>query len=328
MKKLIIVIPEGPLNLISVTGAYKSFVRADELWQNFGNQPRFQVQVAGFQKEVKIDHGLFVVKPVPLLKAGKADLIIIPAIGRDYARAIKKNQKLISWISQQYIQGAEIASICVGAFLLAATGIVDGRQCSTHWMARDAFRVMFPKVDLKTDKLITDECGIYTNGGAMSFMNLMLYLIEKYYDRRTAILCSKVFQVDIDRNSQSPYTIFSGQKNHDDELVKEAQQYMEKHFDGKISMDELASNLAAGRRNFDRRFIKATGNTPLEYLQRTRVEAAKKSLEISHKTISEIMYEVGYSDAKAFRETFKKITGLTPLEYKQKYNKEAMIAVW
>ncbi|TAN15303.1 MAG: helix-turn-helix domain-containing protein [Chitinophagaceae bacterium] len=328
MKKLIIVIPEGPLNLISVTGAYKSFVRADELWQGFGNQPRFQVQVAGFPKEVKIDHGLFVVKPLPLSKIGKADLIIIPAIGSDYAGSVKKNQKLIAWISEQYVQGAEIASICVGAFLLAATGIVDGRQCSTHWMARDTFRAMFPKVDLKTDKLITDECGIYTNGGAMSFMNLMLYLIEKYYDRKTAILCSKVFQVDIDRNSQSPYTIFSGQKNHDDELVKEAQLYMEKHFDEKMSMDELASNLAAGRRNFDRRFIKATGNTPMEYLQRTRIEAAKKNLEISHKTISEIMYEVGYSDTKAFRETFKKITGLTPLEYKQKYNKEAMTAVW
>ncbi|TAM93398.1 MAG: helix-turn-helix domain-containing protein [Chitinophagaceae bacterium] len=325
MKKLIIVIPEGQLNLISITGAYKSFTRADELWQSFGNKPRFQVQLAGFSKEVKVDNGLFIVKPLLLPEIGKADLIIIPAIGKDYAGSVRKNQQLIAWLGEQYMQGSEIASICVGAFLLAATGILKGRQCATHWMARDAFREMFPEVDLKTDKLITDEGGIYTNGGAMSFMNLMLYLIEKYYDRRTAILCSKIFQVDIDRDSQSPYTIFSGQKNHDDELVKEAQLFIEKHFDEKVSMEKLSCLLAAGRRNFDRRFIKATGNTPLEYLQRTRMEAAKRNLESSRKTIREIMYEVGYADTKSFRETFKKITGITPAEYKHKFNKEAAI---
>lgn len=324
MKNLIIVIPEGKLNLISITGAYKSFVRADEIWQSFGNKSIFKVRVAGFSDIVEAENGLFVIKPLPLSTIKKGDLIIIPAIGNDYANSVKKNQKLIEWLGDQYLRGAEIASICVGAFLLGATGIINGRKCSVHWMAAEAFRKMYPDVDVSPDRIITDESGIYTNGGAMSFMNLMLYLIEKYYDRKTAILCSKIFQVDMDRHSQSPYTIFLGQKNHGDNLVKEAQQFIEHHFDDKISFDKLSSRLAAGRRNFDRRFIKATGNTPLEYLQRTRVEAAKRNLELSRKTIQEIMYEVGYSDTKAFRETFKKITGLTPVEYKNKYNKEAV----
>ncbi|MGH2645653.1 MAG: GlxA family transcriptional regulator, partial [Chitinophagaceae bacterium] len=243
MKKLIIVIPEGQLNLISVTGAYRSFVRAEELWQSFGNKPRFKVLVMGLSKELQFDNGLFVIKPKPLTRTESGDLIIIPAIGNDYAGAVKKNQKLIEWLGEQYLHGAEIASICVGAFLLAATGILDGRQCSTHWMAADLFREMFPAVNLTTEKVITDESGIYTNGGAMSFMNLILYLIEKYYDRKTAIVCSKIFQVDIDRNSQLPYTIFSGQKNHEDELIKEAQLFIEKHFDEKVSMEKLACQL-------------------------------------------------------------------------------------
>ena len=191
-------------------------------------------------------------------------------------------------------------------------------------MAED-FRKMFPDVDLQTDQLITDEGGIYTNGGAYSFLNLVLYLVEKYYDRPTAIYCSKVFQIVLDRNSQSPYIIFSGQKQHGDEMVKKAQDHIEKNMHEKLSVEQLAATFAAGRRNFDRRFIKATGNTPLEYAQRVRVEAAKKALETTRKTINEVMYEVGYADVKAFREVFKKVTGMSPLAYKEKYNKEAMV---
>ena len=184
---------------------------------------------------------------------------------------------------------------------------------------------MFPKVNLQTDKLITDENGIYTNGGAYSFLNLMIYLVEKYYDRQTAIFCSKVFQIEMDRQSQSAFTIFTGQKLHGDEMVKKAQAYIESKLDEKISVEHLSSRFAVGRRNFDRRFIKATGNTPVEYSQRVKIESAKKAFETSRKTINEVMYEVGYSDVKAFREVFRKITGMSPLEYRSKYNKEAMV---
>jgi transcriptional regulator GlxA family with amidase domain len=232
---------------------------------------------------------------------------------------------LIDWIEKQYKQGAEVASICSGAFLLASSGLLDGKNCSTHWSVADNFRIMFPDINLQTDRLITDENGIYTNGGAFSFLNLVIYLIEKYYDRQTAIYCSKVFQIEIDRQSQSAFTIFTGQKQHGDEVVQKAQAYIESNLDEKISVENLSARFAVGRRNFDRRFIKATGNTPLEYSQRVKIESAKKALETSRKTINEVMYEVGYSDVKAFREVFRKITGISPLVYRNKYNKEAVV---
>ena len=157
-------------------------------------------------------------------------------------------------------------------------------------------------------------------------MNLMLYLAEKIFDRQTAVFCSKVFQIDIERTTQSQFTIFHIQKGHGDELISKAQTYIEENIEEKISFEKLASMLAISRRNFDRRFVKATGNTPVEYLQRVKVEAAKKELEKGRKTIFEIMNDVGYVDDKAFREVFKKVTGLSPLEYRNKYNKEMMIA--
>jgi len=237
---------------------------------------------------------------------------------------VKGNQLLIDWIEKQYKHGAEVASICTGTFLLASSGLLDGRTCSTNWAVADNFRTMFPNVDLQTDKLITDENGIYTCGGAYSFLNLIIYLVEKYFDRQTAIFCSKVFQIELDRQSQSPFIIFKGQKSHGDEMVKKAQAYIEGHLDEKISVEDLSTRFAVGRRNFDRRFIKATGNTPVEYSQRVKIESAKKAFETSRKNINEVMYDVGYSDVKAFREVFRKITGMSPLEYRSRYNKEAM----
>ena len=215
--------------------------------------------------------------------------------------------------------------MCTGTFMLASSGLLDGKNCSTHWCAADTFRSMFPQVVLQEEKLITDENGIYTNGGGYSFLNLVLYLVEKYYDRQTAIYCSKIFQIEMDRVSQSAFSIFTGQKQHGDEMVKKAQAYIETKLDEKISIEELSSRFAVGRRNFDRRFIKATGNTPVEYVQRVKIESAKKAFETSRKNINEVMYEVGYSDVKAFREVFKKITGMSPLEYRARYNKEAVV---
>ena len=283
----------------------------------------FKIELAGISKKVEFYDGLFTVKPHTNISAiTKTNLIIIPSLNHNYQKAVKGNKLLIEWIEKQYKHGAEIASICTGAFLLASTGLLDGKSCSTHWSAADNFRRMFPKVNLQTDKLITDENGIYTNGGAYSFLNLMIYLVEKYYDRQTAIFCSKVFQIEMDRKSQSAFTIFTGQKKHGDEMVKKAQAYIESNLDEKISVEHLSSRFAVGRRNFDRRFIKATGNTPVEYSQRVKIESAKKAFETSRKTINEVMYEVGYSDVKAFREVFRKITGMSPLEYKHRYNKE------
>lgn len=326
MKHLTIVVPDGENNLSSIVGTYKLFSKANAYWKERGNEAVFHIQLAGLSNEVDFYEGLFTVKPhTSICTISKTHLIIIPSLNHNYENALARNKKLIPWIEKQYKEGAEVASICTGAFLLASSGLLDGKSCSTHWSAADNFRTLFPKVNLQTDQLITDEYGIYTNGGAYSFLNLIIYLIEKYYDRQTAIFCSKVFQIELDRKSQSAFTIFRGQKQHDDEVVKEVQTYMEENLQEKISMEEISSKFSVGRRNFDRRFIKATGNTPIEYAQRVKVESAKKALETSRKTISEVMYEVGYSDVKAFREVFRKFTGMSPVEYKGKYNKDVVV---
>lgn len=325
MKQVIIVIPTGNANLSSITGSFEILTRANEIWQKMGNKPMMEVRLASYEAEVKMDFGFFSIHPIPINEIKKADLIIIPSLAHEYDKMIKENTTLIMWIKDQYKNGSEIASICTGAFLLAATGLLEGKSCSTHWNAAAGFRRLFPNVNLHIDKLLTVEQGIYTNGGAYSFLNLILFLVEKYFDRQTAIVCSKIFQIDIERTSQSPFYIFQAQKNHGDEVICKAQTYIEENLSEKISFEQLASKLATSRRNFDRRFIKATGNTPVEYLQRVKVEVAKNTLEKGRKSIFEVMNEVGYSDDKAFREVFKKITGLSPLEYRAKYNKEITI---
>jgi transcriptional regulator GlxA family with amidase domain len=325
MKQLTILVPDGENNISSIAGAYKIFTRANAYWKETGRKELFKIQLAGISKEVEFYDGLFAVKPhTNISSITKTNLIIIPSLNHNYQKAVKGNKLMIEWIEKQYKDGAEVASICTGAFMLASSGLLDGKNCSTHWSAAENFRTMFPKVNLQADKLITDENGIYTNGGAYSFLNLLIYLVEKYYDRQTAIFCSKVFQIEMDRNSQSEFTIFTGQKLHGDEMVKKAQAYIETKLHEKISVEHLSSRFAVGRRNFDRRFIKATGNTPVEYSQRVKIESAKKAFETSRKTITEVMYEVGYADVKAFREVFRKITGVSPLEYRGKYNKEAL----
>jgi len=324
MKHLTILVPEGENNLSSIVGAYKIFTRSNALRKEAGKAEVFNIELAGVSDEVTFHGGLFTARPHKHISdIQRTDLIIVPSLNHNYEKSTAVNGEAIEWINQQYHNGAEIASICTGAYLLAAAGLLDGKICSTHWSAADQLRNLYPQINVQTDKLITDEQGIYTNGGGYSFLNLILYLVEKYYDRETAIFCSKVFQIELDRSSQSEFIIFKGQRSHSDELVKKAQQYLESRLIDKLSIENLAASFAVGRRNFDRRFIKATGNTPIEYAQRVRVEAAKKAFETSRKTINEVMYEVGYSDMKAFREVFRRITGMSPLDYRNRYNKDA-----
>ena len=326
MKHITILYPEGQCNLSTIAcivGTVEIFSRADAYWMQQGNKPKYRIQVAGTRPKQEYINNLVALKTdVYITDIGQTDLIIIPSAMPSINSA--DSQTMLDWINRQYKAGAEIASMCSGAFILASTGIMDGRSCSTHWSFADRFREMYPQVNLHSDKLITDENGIYTNGGAYSFLNLVVYLVEKYYDRQTAIYCSKVFQIELERNSQSAFAIFTGQKQHGDAMVHQAQAYIEANINEKIFVEDLSSRFAIGRRNFDRRFIKATGNTPIEYAQRVKIECAKKALECTHKTVNEVMYDVGYSDVKAFREVFRKITGLSPLEYKNKYNKESL----
>ncbi len=324
MKHISILVPEGAI-LGSLEGTRQLFTEVNNFTKRKGEDPLFKVQLVGLSKATKLAGGLFTVNTDKTIKeVNKTDLIIIPAIDGEIHQALEKNRDFIPWIKKQYKNGAEVASLCLGAFLLASTGLLKGRKCATHWMAANNFRAMFPDVELVTEKIITDEQGIYSSGGAFSYLNLILYLIEKFAGREIAILSAKVFAIELDRENQSSFTIFQGQKAHEDKPVIKAQEFIEHNFQDRITVDQLASMFAMGRRSLERRFKKATCNTVNEYIQRVKIEAAKKSFETTRKNINEIMYEVGYNDTKAFRTIFRKITGLSPLEYRNRYNKEAL----
>jgi transcriptional regulator GlxA family with amidase domain len=326
MKHISILVPKGAI-LGSLEGTRQLFTQVNQLLKERGEDPVFNVQLVGLSKETPLAGGLFVANTAVLLEnVQKTDLIIIPAVDGDLQIAIENNKAFIPWIKKQYEAGAEVASLCVGAFILAATGILNGRKCATHWASANLFKTMFPEVNLVTEKIITDEHRIYSSGGAFSYLNLILYLIEKYAGREMSILLAKLFAIEIERQNQSSFIIFQGQKAHEDEIVKKAQDYIEKNYQEKITVDELASMLAISRRNLERRFKKVTYNSVVEYMQRVRIEAAKMSLERSRENVNEAMYKVGYNDTKAFRTTFKKITGLSPLEYRNKYNREMAVA--
>lgn len=283
----------------------------------------FKVELVGLQKQTRLAGCIYTLTNDKVIDdLEKTDLVVIPALDGDIVEAIEKNSAFIPWITHQYKCGAEVASLCLGAFLLASTGLLKGRKCATHWMAENNFRKMFPDVNLVTEKIITDEHGIYSSGGAFSYLNLILYLVEKFAGRELAVLCAKVFAIEVERESQLSFIIFQGQKDHEDDLIRKAQEFIEKNYQERITVEQLTSMLALGRRNFERRFKKATSNSVVEYIQRVKIEVAKVSLERSRENVNEVMYHVGYSDPKAFRTTFKKITGMSPAHYRQKYNRE------
>ncbi|CAL1517959.1 helix-turn-helix domain-containing protein [Chitinophaga sp. MM2321] len=325
MKHITILVPNEAV-LASISDPRYMFTAVNGFLEAAGKAPMFHVQLAGLSPEVRLNNGVFTVHTDLLIQdIKKTDLIFIPALSGDLKQSLEINKAFLPWIVDQYKNGAEVASLCIGAFLLAATGLLNGKECSSHWQTANEFRSMFPEVTLVDGRIITEEDGLYSSGGANSYWNLLVYLVEKYANRETAILASKVFAVEIDRKSQSPFIMFTGQKKHEDEPIKNAQEFIEHNVADKISVEDLALKYAIGKRHFERRFKKATNNTPVEYIQRVKIEAAKKHFETSSKNVNEVMYDVGYSDTKSFRSVFKKITGLSPIDYRNRYNRAAVV---
>ena len=321
MKHIAILVPQGAI-LGSVEGPRQVLTEVNKYLQGQGKPALFEVQLVGLTETVLVAGGKYAVRtdarPDDI---EKTDLILIPALDGDLPQTIAANQGFVPWLVEHHRRGAEVGSLCVGAFLLASTGLLDGRQCATHWMAAHQFRQLFPQVHLVEDRIITDEAGLYSSGGAFSYLNLILYLIEKYAGRPTAVFMAKAFQIEIDRPSQSPFIIFQGQKDHADDAIKAVQDFIEANVEDRFTVDELAAQFGIGRRNLERRFRQATANSLVEYIQRVKIEAAKNSLESSRENVNEVMYHVGYTDPKAFRLTFKRITGLSPKQYRDKYNR-------
>ncbi|TCJ18612.1 helix-turn-helix domain-containing protein [Flaviaesturariibacter flavus] len=325
MKHVSILIPEGDCSLTHIEATWQILNEVNNFLGNEGKAPLFNVQLVGLRYESGIRKGLFGIRPHTIIsEITRTDLVILPALQGDLMANLAANEAYVTWLVEQYNYGASLASFCLGSFLLAKTGLLNGRPCTTHWSAAGAFRELYPEVILMPDKILTEEAGIYTSGGALTFTNLLLYLIEKYAGRAMAIQAAKVFMIDMDRDTQSPFIIFKGQKKHNDDSIRAAQEFIEKNYSEKLSVEELASRFAIGRRNLERRFKAATANTVAEYIQRVKIEAAKQRLESTRDSVNEVMYEVGYSDPKAFRTIFKKFTGLAPAQYRSKYSRHAV----
>jgi len=306
--------------LTSIDSSYQLLTRINDFMKYQGKPDYCKVEIVGLEKEITLNGDLYRIRVHKTIQEiTKTDIIVIPLLCGDFPNAISRNKGYIDWVIHHYHNNVEIVCLCVGSFFLASTGLLEDRKCAVHWAAENEFRILFPKVKVINDNIITDEKGIYTCGGGYSYLNLLLYIIEKKLGREMSVLASKMFEIDIERKSQNPFMIFIGQKRHGDEAVLKAQEHIESNPTHISAVDDICDQVGVGRRTFERRFKKGTGNSIAEYIQRVKVEFAKKHLESGRKTINEICYEIGYNDIDAFRRMFKKYTDLSPLDYRKKY---------
>lgn len=330
MKHISILVPRGNSIVDTIIAPYNLFRMANAYHQKMNGlpEPIFTIDLVSTDGEPVTYQNLFTITPTTsIVNLTKTDLILISTISGDLEKAIETNRQLVNWIKKQRIEHhSELASLCKGAFLLAETGLVNGKNCATHWTSHNLFKQKYPKVNLVEESIICESNGIFSSGGAYSILNFTLYLIERYFGRETAIWVSKISEIDFDRMSQSQFIVFSGQKEHTDEEIKTAQGFIESNYADKLNVEAIAAKVNLNVRSFLRRFKKATSNTPLEYIQRVRIEAAKRKLESTTETVSEVMIGIGYNDEKAFRNTFRKYSGLSPKEYQVKYNREMAFA--
>jgi transcriptional regulator GlxA family with amidase domain len=319
MKKISLLIHEDVYSS-AVTSVIDLFAGANWCLEQSGRSPVFKLElVSEKENNILLDVPASFICYRTIEEVTQPDLIIIPGFNGDRKAILKKYSAAINWIKEMNKSGTEIASMCVGSFFLAEAGLLNGKTATSHWAATDEMQLRYPLIKVKSDRVITDEDGIYTGGGAFSALKLILYLIEKYCGRETVLLVSKQFSIDIAPANQAHFSVFTGQRQHDDDDILKSQAYIEQNYSTNISIDQVSALTNTGKRNFIRRFKAATNNTPIEYLQRVRIEAAKKALEDKNLQLNEVMNITGYEDAKTFRVVFKKITGLSPRDYRKKY---------
>ncbi|RFM25644.1 GlxA family transcriptional regulator [Deminuibacter soli] len=318
MKTIVLLLPSRAVPS-SITGVLDILSGTNQYFTETDRDAPFRIVLAGDKNltgSVLIGPG---VEQRTLAEIDHADLVMAPAFQGEPDEILQENAHLVQWIRQQYQAGAEVASLCFGSYFLAEAGILNGKICTSHWMAAKDMQRRYPDIKMMPDVVLTDQEGVYTSGGAFSSLNLVLYLVEKFCGKDVGVWVSKMFSIDISRVKQAHFAVFRGQYQHHDEAIHEAQTYIEQNYDKQISVEQVAGQSNMSKRNFIRRFKSATQNTPLEYLQRVKIEAAKKALEHSAQDTVTLAYDAGYNDVKTFRMVFKRITGLTPQDYRRKY---------
>lgn len=258
----------------------------------------------------------------------RTDLVLVPAAGLDLGAmeagydldaAIARNRGVVPWLREQAAKGAHIAGVCSGVALLAEAGLLNGRRATTHWALEEQFRRRFPAVTWDTEYLITESDRVYCGGGVNAAADLSLYLVQKFFGRETAAQCARAMLLEMPRTWQIAFAHLEVARDHGDEAVLRAQEWIHGHYHTEFRIDDLALRMGMSPRNFIRRFKSATGRAPLDYLQALRVAAAKRLLESGRGTVQEIGSIVGYDDAIFFRSLFRRHAGLSPSQYRQRH---------
>ncbi len=321
MKKVTILAPYNTM-ATTIFGPMDVFNQAGRLWNRVTKSPPtpfFDVTVASEDgKPIRSVNNINIQPHCGIRDIEQTDLIIISS-ATYIQKILDKTPELVPWIRHHYDQGAHVASICTGVFLLSETGLLDGKSATLHWGFVDMFRKRYPQVKLRQDRMFLDHGRLYCSAGVSAGLDLSLYLVEKFCGREAAVESAKTMVLDMGRVSQSPYQHVSFPKDHGDRLVVKAQEWIEQHQSEAIDYEWLAQKLRMSRRSLERRFKQSVGVTPLGYLQTLRVEKAKQLLEEGTQTFSEITYQVGYEDIPFFRKIFVRLTGLRPNEYQRRF---------
>jgi transcriptional regulator GlxA family with amidase domain len=316
-KKIALIVPHD-YKLLSIAAILEVFETANKLAK--GTEKPFEIMIFQSAEQIQQKH-LFGYEVNSIETSNEVlELILIPAFTTDdMSEMILKNKKFIPWLQKQHKSGAELASFCTGAFLFAASGLLNEKLATTHVDACSAFTKAFPLVNLKPEETLTADGSLYTSGGSTSSFHLLILLVQKYYGNEIAVQIAKIFSIDLDRYKQSYFSTFRPNHLHNDTLVAMLQQKIENQYHSIEKLEEITKDIPTSARNMTRRFKQVTGIPPIEYLQNIRVESSKKYLEQTQLSISEIIEKTGYNDPKAFRKVFYKMVGMKPIEYRAKF---------
>ena len=306
----------GMSDLLSSVGVTWNYIQGKPL------NKQFDVCIATLNGEdVKCANGLTIRAHHSIDEIQHSDLVIIPTIAGDIQQTLNLNQPLLPWLVRMHERGADIVSNCTGAFLLAESGLLDHKKATTHWGFVKQFRQRYPLVDLQAEQMITSDGAIFCSGGGMAWFDMALYLIERYCGYDIAKASSKSYVIDMGRGNQAIYSSLPGKRYHQDQRILALQDWLDGHFADAISIEDLAVQAKLSERTLKRRFKAATGETPIQYIQHLRIEAAKKRLEGSLESVESITHDVGYENFASFIRLFKRYTNMTPSAYRARFSR-------
>lgn len=304
----------GPIEVFHSAGLLWNWLHGDTV------QPRFRVRTTSIDgRRVTSLCSLGLTPECSIQDIKRTDIIILPASGWDVMERIARNTALLPWLRKWHSRGAYIAGICTGVAFLAECGLLDGRQATTHWGVADILRQRYPKVLWRPEQFVTEDGRLFCSGGVYASIDLSLYLVEKFCGHEIALQCARSLLLSMPRGRQSGYSVLPLSPPHSDDRIKQAEEYLQKHFDREVSIDVLADRSRMSPRNFIRRFKAATGRLPGAYIQMLRVSAARELLEQGAASIQTVCSKIGYEDVAHFRSLFKRHTGMTPAEYRNRF---------